>query len=76
MDFVDYIYTALIQILSFMFTSKLVLMLFWIAGPVHLDDLLYLFPQNHMLPNLKLTPEDEDMVETMTSLWVNFAHTG
>jgi len=45
-------------------------------GPVHLDDLLYLFPQNHTLPNLKLTPEDEDMVETMTSLWVNFAHTG
>jgi hypothetical protein len=41
-----------------------------------MDDLLYLFPQNHMLPNLKLTPEDEDMVETMTSLWVNFAHTG
>jgi len=29
-----------------------------------------------MLPNLKLTPEDEGMVETMTSLWVNFAHTG
>jgi hypothetical protein len=41
-----------------------------------MDDLLYLFPQNCMLPNLKLTPDDEDMVETMTSLWVNFAHTG
>jgi carboxylesterase type B len=41
-----------------------------------MDDLLYLFPQNQMLPNLKLTPEDEDMIETMTSLWVNFAHTG
>jgi len=76
LDFVDYIYTAPIQILSFMLTLKVVLMLFWIAGPVHLDDVLYLFPQNHMLPNLKLTPEDEDMVETMTSLWVNFAHTG
>jgi hypothetical protein len=24
-----------------------------------MDDVLYLFPQNHMLPNLKLTPEDE-----------------
>jgi hypothetical protein len=41
-----------------------------------MDDLLYLFPQNHMLPNMKLTPEDEDMVDTMTSLWVNFARTG
>jgi len=41
-----------------------------------MDDLLYLFPQNHMLPNLKLTPEDEHMVQTMISLWVNFAHTG
>jgi carboxylesterase type B len=51
-------------------------MLSWIAGPVHMDDLLYLFPQNHMLPNMKLTPEDEDMVDTMTSLWVNFAQTG
>jgi hypothetical protein len=55
---------------------KSVSMLFWIAGVVHLDDLLYLFPQNQMLPNLKFTPDDEDMVDTMTSLWVNFAHTG
>lgn len=45
-------------------------------GAVHLDDLLYLFPQNHFFPNLKLTPEDEYMVETMTTLWVNFARTG
>jgi len=45
-------------------------------GPVHLDDVLYLFPQNHVLPHLKFTPQDEDMVETMTSLWVNFARTG
>ena len=76
MHSLDYIYIALMQLLSFMFTSNFVLMLFWITGPVHLDDLLYLFPQNHMLPNLKLTPEDEHMVQTMTSLWVNFAHTG
>jgi hypothetical protein len=41
-----------------------------------MDDMLYLFPQNKMLPTLKFTPEDEDMVDTMTSLWVNFAHTG
>jgi hypothetical protein len=41
-----------------------------------MDDLLYLFPQNHIFPNLKLTPEDEHMVETMTTLWVNFARTG
>jgi len=51
-------------------------MLFRIAGPVHQDDLVYLFPQNHIFLNLKLTPEDEDMVETMTSLCVNFVHTG
>ena len=51
-------------------------MLFWIAGPVHGDDMLYLFPQNQLFSNLKLTPEDEDMVEKMTSLWVNFARTG
>ena len=51
-------------------------MLFWIAGPVHGDDMLYLFPQNQLFSNLKLTPEDEDMVETMTTLWVNFARTG
>jgi carboxylesterase type B len=41
-----------------------------------MDELLYLFPQKQMLPNLKFTPEDEDMVDTMTSLWVNFARTG
>ena len=74
MHFVDYIYTALVQILSFIVTSSL--MLFWITGPSHGDDLLYLFPQNHLFPNLKLTLQDEDMVETMTSLWANFAHTG
>jgi len=64
------------QLPSFMFISKVRINFILIAGPVHMDDLLYLFPQNQMLPNLKLTPEDEDMVETMTSLWVNFAHTG
>jgi hypothetical protein len=76
LEFVDYIYTALMNLYHSCFHRISVLMLFWIAGPVHMDEMLYLFPQNHLLPNLKLTREDEDMVETMTSLWVNFAHTG
>jgi carboxylesterase type B len=47
-----------------------------ISGVVHLDDVLYLFPQNHTFPNSKLTPEDENVVEIMTTLWVNFARQG
>ncbi|XP_033606243.1 esterase FE4 [Cryptotermes secundus] len=45
-------------------------------GPVHLDDVLYLFPQDVIFRNSKLTAEDERMVETMTALWTNFARSG
>ncbi|XP_023726680.1 esterase E4 isoform X2 [Cryptotermes secundus] len=45
-------------------------------GPVHLDDVLYLFPQDFIFRNSKLTAEDERMVETMTKLWTNFARNG
>lgn len=45
-------------------------------GAVHLDDVLYLFPQDFVFRNSKLTAEDESMVDTMTTLWTNFAHTG
>jgi carboxylesterase type B len=60
-----------------MFTGReSVPILFLISGAIHLDDLLYLFPQDYIFRNSKLTPEDEHMVETMTTLWVNFARTG
>ncbi|XP_069696406.1 venom carboxylesterase-6-like isoform X2 [Periplaneta americana] len=45
-------------------------------GVTHADDLLYLFPID-LLPGMaKPNENDEKMIDILTSLWVNFAHTG
>jgi hypothetical protein len=46
------------------------------SGSCHLDDLMYLFPQDHFFPGSRRTPEDDQMVDTLITLWTNFAHTG
>ncbi|KAJ4446924.1 hypothetical protein ANN_13625 [Periplaneta americana] len=45
-------------------------------GVAHQDELLYLFPQDHLFPNATRTAKDDQMVELLTTLWTNFAHTG
>ncbi|XP_069696461.1 esterase E4-like isoform X1 [Periplaneta americana] len=45
-------------------------------GVCHMDELMYLFPQDHMFPNSTKTKEDDEMVDIMTNIWTNFARTG
>lgn len=48
-------------------------------GTSHGDDLLYLFPIRHTIPqfyNSMPTNEDIKLRKLMTKLWVNFAKTG
>ncbi|KAJ4446939.1 hypothetical protein ANN_13641 [Periplaneta americana] len=45
-------------------------------GATHLDDIIYLFPQNSSFPNSTLTASDERMVDLMVTWWTNFARTG
>ncbi|KAJ4446943.1 hypothetical protein ANN_13645 [Periplaneta americana] len=47
-----------------------------LAGVCHMDELMYLFPQDHMFPNSTKTKEDDEMVDIMTNIWTNFARTG
>lgn len=46
------------------------------TGVCHADDLIYLFPPTYALPAARLTETDETIVDIMTTLWTNFAHTG
>jgi hypothetical protein len=46
------------------------------SGSCHLDNLMYLFPQDHSFPGSTRIPEDDQMVDTHITLWTNFAHTG
>ncbi|XP_069696465.1 esterase E4-like [Periplaneta americana] len=45
-------------------------------GVCHMDELMYLFPQDHMFSNSTKTAEDDEMVDIMTTIWTNFARTG
>ncbi|XP_069696452.1 juvenile hormone esterase-like [Periplaneta americana] len=45
-------------------------------GVSHLDDVIYLFPQDFSFPNSKKTDSDERMVDLMVTLWTNFARRG
>ncbi|KAB0797812.1 hypothetical protein PPYR_08805 [Photinus pyralis] len=48
----------------------------FICGPSHTDELLYLMSRNVAFPRYKPTPSDDEMTETMTSLWFNFVRYG
>lgn len=52
------------------------LIVFWPAGVVHLDDVIYLFPQHRLIGSSELTAQDQHMVDTMTAIWTNFARKG
>ncbi|KAJ9587060.1 hypothetical protein L9F63_019348, partial [Diploptera punctata] len=45
-------------------------------GVTHQDELLYLFPEDHLFPNATRSQDDDKMVEFLTTLWTNFAHRG
>ncbi|XP_069696462.1 carboxylic ester hydrolase-like isoform X2 [Periplaneta americana] len=45
-------------------------------GVCHMDELMYLFPQDHIFSNSTKTTEDDEMVDIMTTIWTNFARTG
>ncbi|XP_069696466.1 esterase E4-like [Periplaneta americana] len=45
-------------------------------GVCHLDDLMYLFPQDHFFPGSEKQSEDDEMIDTLITLWTNFARTG
>ncbi|PSN42556.1 Venom carboxylesterase-6 [Blattella germanica] len=45
-------------------------------GVSHEDELQYLFPQDHYFPNSTKSREDDNMIDILTTLWTNFAHTG
>jgi hypothetical protein len=46
------------------------------TGVCHGDELIYLFPFGNFFHGTKLTEEDEEIVDIMTTLWTNFAHSG
>ncbi|XP_069696457.1 carboxylic ester hydrolase-like isoform X2 [Periplaneta americana] len=45
-------------------------------GAYHMDELMYLFPQDHIFSNSRKTVEDDEMIDIMTTIWTNFARTG
>ncbi|XP_069696459.1 esterase FE4-like isoform X2 [Periplaneta americana] len=45
-------------------------------GVCHMDEMLYLFPQDLLFPNSTRTDADDLMVDTLTALWTDFARTG
>uniref|UniRef100_A0A1Y1MFT8 Carboxylic ester hydrolase n=1 Tax=Photinus pyralis TaxID=7054 RepID=A0A1Y1MFT8_PHOPY len=48
----------------------------FLCGASHTDELLYLLSRNVAFPGYKPTPLDDEMTETMTSLWFNFVRYG
>ncbi|XP_067207617.1 carboxylic ester hydrolase isoform X2 [Linepithema humile] len=45
-------------------------------GVAHADELQYLFPQDFLFKDLKLTEDDNKMVDILTTMWYNFAKSG
>ncbi|XP_069704524.1 esterase E4-like [Periplaneta americana] len=46
-------------------------------GVCHMDELMYLFPEdNYLFPNSTKTAKDDEMVDILTTLWTNFSRTG
>ena len=46
------------------------------TGVVHQDELLYLFPEDHLFPNVTRSENDDKMVDILSTLWTDFARTG
>ncbi|KAL3273416.1 hypothetical protein HHI36_014861 [Cryptolaemus montrouzieri] len=45
-------------------------------GPVHQDDLIYIFPCSFLFPKFEKTDPEFRIIQKLTTMWANFARTG